>query len=280
LLDTLNVAAQGKNEHIQNLEVQIDAISNQLREKEQLLDMLNAAVSGKNEQINDLELQIDSVSGQLNDKKERLREIDTENLRILRELNSMKSGVTWRTTMKWHSLVEYLMPPLTRRRRWYDLGIIGLRTITNEGWKSFWWKYKQHRASKRVVQSSVKSGKIESPKLDLLSEKNGVDLIDKNVSVVIPTKNAGPDFDFTLEKIRTQKGIKEPELIIVDTGSTDETVKLAETYGATVYRIKPDQEVMLIYLPLTQCGIITESWNLITIKLCLRIKKISRSLQK
>jgi glycosyltransferase involved in cell wall biosynthesis len=68
-----------------------------------------------------------------------------------------------------------------------------------------------------------------------------VDLIEKNISIIIPTKNAGPDFDFTLEKIRTQKGIKEPEIIIVDTGSTDETVKLAEKYGATVYRIKPEE---------------------------------------
>jgi glycosyltransferase involved in cell wall biosynthesis/SAM-dependent methyltransferase/uncharacterized coiled-coil protein SlyX len=240
-LDLLNAAVQGKDAHIQNLEAQIDAISSQLKEREQLLDTLNVTVQGKNEQIKDLELQIDSVSGQLHDKKERLREMDTENLRILSELNSMKSGVTWGTVTKWHSLVEYLMPPMTRRRKWYDLGIIGLRTITNEGWASFWWKYKQYRASKRVVQSSVKSGKIESPKLDVLSEKKSVDLIEKIVSVVIPTKNAGPDFDFTLEKIRTQKGIKEPELIVVDSGSTDETVKLAEKYGAKVYSIKPEE---------------------------------------
>jgi len=32
------------------------------------------------------------------------------------------------------------MPPMTRRRRWYDLGIIGLRTIADEGWRRFWWK--------------------------------------------------------------------------------------------------------------------------------------------
>ena len=243
LLDTLNAAVQGKDVHIQNLEVQIDAISSQLKEKEQLLDTLNAAVQGKNELIKDLELQIDSVFGQLNDKKERLRESYTENLKILSELNSMKSSVTWRTVMKWHFFIEKSMPQGTRRRRWYDLGIIGLRTITNEGGKSFWWKYKQHRASKRVVQSRVKSTELESPKLDIrpVDLEKDVDLIEKNISIIIPTKNAGPDFDLTLEKIRNQKGIKEIELIIVDSGSTDNTVMQAKKYGAKVYSIKPEE---------------------------------------
>ncbi|MEA2077809.1 MAG: glycosyltransferase, partial [Candidatus Marinimicrobia bacterium] len=217
--------------------------SGQLEENDKQIEELNAAAQGKEEQIKNLEGQITAFSGQLRDLGGRLRAREMENLRIHSEINSMESSVTWRTVMTWQSFIEQLMPQETIRRRWYDLGIIGLRTITNEGWNSFWWKYKQYRASKRVVQSSLKSTKIELPDLDLLSDDlaKEEDIINKKVSIVIPTKNGGPDFDFTLEKIRTQKGIDEIEIIIVDSSSIDETVKLAEKYGAKVHSIKPDE---------------------------------------
>jgi arylsulfatase A-like enzyme/glycosyltransferase involved in cell wall biosynthesis/2-polyprenyl-3-methyl-5-hydroxy-6-metoxy-1,4-benzoquinol methylase/peptidoglycan hydrolase CwlO-like protein len=242
-LNLLNVAVQGNEEQIKVLEGQITAFSGQLKEKDKQIDVLNVAVQGKEEQIRTLDGQITNISGQLRDLGGRVRDREMENLKIHSEINSIKSSVTWRTVMKWHSAIEQLMPQETRRRRGYDLSLVGLRTITNEGWSSFWWKYKQHRASKRVVQSSLKSTKMESPNLDLLSEDLAIeeDIINKKVSIVIPTKNAGPDFDFTLEKIGNQKGINDTELIIVDSGSIDGTVKLAEKYGAKVYSIKPDE---------------------------------------
>lgn len=57
------------------------------------------------------------------------------------------------------------------------------------------------------------------------------------VSVVIPTLNAGPEFEELLEKICAQQGDFEREVLVVDSGSTDGTVELAERYGATVHRI-------------------------------------------
>jgi len=57
------------------------------------------------------------------------------------------------------------------------------------------------------------------------------------VSVVIPTLNAGPEFEELLEKLSTQEGDFEREVIVVDSGSEDGTVELARRYGATVHRI-------------------------------------------
>src|SRR5918998_1290232 len=57
------------------------------------------------------------------------------------------------------------------------------------------------------------------------------------VSVVILTLNAGPEFEETLEKLFTQEGDFEREVIVVDSGSHDGTVKLAQRYGATVHQI-------------------------------------------
>ena len=59
-----------------------------------------------------------------------------------------------------------------------------------------------------------------------------------SVSVVIPTKNAGSGFAETLQAIRNQT--IESELVVIDSGSTDETLVLARQYGAKVESIPPE----------------------------------------
>jgi glycosyltransferase involved in cell wall biosynthesis len=61
------------------------------------------------------------------------------------------------------------------------------------------------------------------------------------VSVVIPAKNAGPEFANLLESLRRQKGFKDIELIVVDSGSTDGSVGVAQRYGAKVLEILPEE---------------------------------------
>jgi len=61
-----------------------------------------------------------------------------------------------------------------------------------------------------------------------------------SVSVIVPTRNAGPDFPQLLEKISTQKGSLSPEIVVVDSGSTDGTVESARRYGAKVVEIPPE----------------------------------------
>jgi rhamnosyltransferase len=62
----------------------------------------------------------------------------------------------------------------------------------------------------------------------------------KTVSILIPTKNAGGDFQDTLEAIYAQKYPGEFEVIIVDSGSIDNTLAIAENYSTKVHRIKPE----------------------------------------
>ncbi len=65
--------------------------------------------------------------------------------------------------------------------------------------------------------------------------------IDAKVSVVIPTLNAGPEFAWMLRKLRTQRGLREVEIVVVDSGSTDGTDAVAEAAGANVVRIPPSE---------------------------------------
>ena len=61
--------------------------------------------------------------------------------------------------------------------------------------------------------------------------------IDRSVSVVIPTFNAGREFAPLLRKLRAQRGVREVELVVVDSGSRDDTVAVARAAGATLVQI-------------------------------------------
>ena len=59
------------------------------------------------------------------------------------------------------------------------------------------------------------------------------------VSIIIPTKNGGPLFEQVLQGLRAQVFAEPVELLILDSGSTDSTIQLAQKYGARVETIAP-----------------------------------------
>ena len=63
----------------------------------------------------------------------------------------------------------------------------------------------------------------------------------KKISIVIPTYNAGNQFDIMLFKLKNQKFVKSIEIIVVDSGSKDDTLKIAEKYQAHIYKIKHEE---------------------------------------
>jgi glycosyltransferase involved in cell wall biosynthesis len=77
-------------------------------------------------------------------------------------------------------------------------------------------------------------------KLDLFMEEI-VPREDVMISVVIPTKNAGEEFRRLLGRLASQQGFREVEIIVVDSGSTDKTLELAEQFGAKIIQILPEE---------------------------------------
>ncbi len=71
--------------------------------------------------------------------------------------------------------------------------------------------------------------------------EGGGDTLAAKVSVVIPTLNAGPEFSWLLRKLRSQRAVREMEIVIVDSGSTDSTVETARAAGARVIEILPSE---------------------------------------
>ena len=61
------------------------------------------------------------------------------------------------------------------------------------------------------------------------------------ISIVIPVKNGGEDLRRCLDGIAMQRTDAEVEVVVVDSGSTDGSDALAESLGARVHRIAPEE---------------------------------------
>src|SRR5687767_11523587 len=61
------------------------------------------------------------------------------------------------------------------------------------------------------------------------------------LSLIVPVRNGGPAFERCLSALQaareTCRGVAETELIVVDDGSTDQSVALAQAVGARVVRL-------------------------------------------
>ena len=62
----------------------------------------------------------------------------------------------------------------------------------------------------------------------------------RSVGVVIPTLNAGPKWDLVLDSITQQAGIK-PRVLVIDSGSRDDTARRARSAGCEVIEISVNQ---------------------------------------
>jgi len=90
-------------------------------------------------------------------------------------------------------------------------------------------------------QSSEKAHAVGNPDFSAFSPEATVKPVASKVSVIIPTKNAGDEFDYTLRRITGQEGIGEIELVIVDSGSKDNTLKLCKDYTQNIFHVAPEE---------------------------------------
>lgn len=75
------------------------------------------------------------------------------------------------------------------------------------------------------------------PEIEVWSEIE----IEMDVSIIILTKNAGEGFANLLERLSSQKFDANYEIIVIDSGSTDNTSEIARSLPVKFVRIKPEE---------------------------------------
>lgn len=65
--------------------------------------------------------------------------------------------------------------------------------------------------------------------------------MEMDVSIVIPSKNGIKTIERCLQAIRSQRTKSVYEIILVDSGSSDETITIAEKYGCKIIKILPQE---------------------------------------
>ena len=90
--------------------------------------------------------------------------------------------------------------------------------------------FRRLKAKKNIIQEHYEIPIIRNESREPIQAK---------VSIIIPTKNAAMDLQCLLEKIRNQKGLQEIEIIIIDSGSEDDTPAIAAKNAAKIYSIAP-----------------------------------------
>jgi len=91
----------------------------------------------------------------------------------------------------------------------------------------------------KQIDPAESSAPLNSVEKIVYSSESGDVWKDATVSVIVPTLNAADDFATFLPVFKNQKGLQHIEIVVVDSGSTDNTVELAKKFGAKTIRIPP-----------------------------------------
>jgi len=214
-----------KDTHIRNLESTLSSIKDSIVRKDNQIKNLNRIVNDLNNHI-------------------QLKDTHIRNLEST--LSSIKSSIAWRLLTRYRRLKEKILPLGTRRRHVYDLGLFSLRIIINEGWRSFWLKFKR-ALSKKVLFFKVKEPyKIwilkNEPKKEKLEEYKKESFSFKyrpKISIIIPVWNTDKKWLRKCMESVLNQVYDNWELCIADGGSTKPYVKgILKRYAKKDSRIK------------------------------------------
>jgi len=132
LLDSLLATADRKDQKITTL---ITEIGNSLELKDSQITILTNDLRNRNAQITKKDNQIDRFESKLQEKESQI-------IRLESQIQQIQQSILMQLAKRYDRIIEKILPPSTRRRYYYELGLNGIRVIFNEGWHVFWYKLK------------------------------------------------------------------------------------------------------------------------------------------
>lgn len=204
------------------------------------------------QQYQDNERQISDQNLQLAEKEKQLIEKEWQLAENGRRLQAILNSKSWKITSLLRKIRAVLIPRGSKRVKIIKIIIKDLifPFYVIKKIVSYLKYYGLRQFIKKILEKSMISRKdfncqhqIFVPQLKILETetKDLKEYTDADISIIIPTKNAGPEFDNLLSMLRKQAGFQSVEIIIVDSGSTDDTLKIAEINETKIIKIAPEE---------------------------------------
>ncbi len=211
-------------------------------EREKLAQELHAVIDLRNRTIQEFGRDKERLKGEIEGLMQTLDQHRLDMLqqraevnRFKAELDAIRSTMGWQVVRRFQSLMNRLFPPGSIRGWPYHNAKKVARTLATGGVTLL---AKRVRSKVRGASARFKGAERYTFSVpDLLGSFH--EPLPATLSVVIPTWNGGAAFEHVLEKILSQKGIRNLEVIVVDSGSTDDTMNIASDAGAVVLREAP-----------------------------------------
>ena len=243
-----------QREHEEPLRREVAEALAKSQEASERIMTLGQALSERDDRIVELgeELQgavnrVAYLNQALSERDDRREELTKHNQNLEAEINEMRRSVVWQLTMRYHNtFVERFLPNNTNRRAYYDLGIKGSRIIINDGYNTFWQKFKKFESRKNNTQM-LENIVISSEELKLISEACEKLKYKPKISIIMPVMNTNEGYlKSAIESVLSQI-YDNWELCIVDDASTNQEIK-----KVLIYYKKRDHRIKLKLLDKNQ----------------------------
>ena len=241
--------------HARNLAKEKDFL---ITEKESVIEKLRTDLGQQDAQIYALKAELKEINSQFRESNSQLKESnfqlreinsqrdilasDLQDLRVQADdrealINAMRNTLGWRALEKYRRLRNRITAGTVSGRIKDSLMIKGLKVLKNKGFRAALGKANKKLLFRKSVKRTFSSIEISPPSSHAIDEDIAASPLTSRVSVVIPTRNAGEEFDYILRKISQQEGIGEIELIIIDSGSEDRTLDISREYTKNIFQI-------------------------------------------
>ena len=133
------------------IETHTDPLKGELKESYNRIKELDMLVKKQDNQIEEIKKSSYLLSNQIEEIKKsnykqskQIQEIKNRNNLLEAEIADIKQSIVWKTVTKFHyGFIERFLPPNSRRRNSYDLGLIGFRILINDGSRALLYKIRK-----------------------------------------------------------------------------------------------------------------------------------------
>lgn len=183
------------------------------------------------------------LNSKIKEQGKRIESLEQENRLLQQKIESVEGSTIWQLTMKFHmKVIERLLPPRTRRRKYYDLGIAGGRLLIHDGFNAFYWSVSRHfhkNITLNDYQRWIDQNETTHEGLNQLKSALANFWYHPKISIITPVWNTDEKWlRLAIESVMTQV-YDDWELCLVDGGSTKPHIKhILQEYSWKDKRIK------------------------------------------